>query len=125
VASIERREPRLRASARDVRPEMASRRHHCRGTPPLGKRWRPTPREQQPPQGLVDLLDRLWVSLDWSGAFQLTLIIIGIGIIAALGLSSLILFAHLAAHQFRRPASMMLLAGGVSTLAVRGYIRRR
>jgi hypothetical protein len=65
------------------------------------------------------------VSLDWRGAFQLTFIIVGIGMSAAIGLGCLILLARLVSSQASASVSAMVLAGSASALAARTHIRHR
>jgi hypothetical protein len=124
VKPAERYQSQRRNTVVDGGP-TASRRWHCRPATPSHQSWRPTPREQRPPQDIFDLLNRLWVSLDWRGAFQLTFIIVGIGISAAIGLGSLILLARLVSSQASTPVSAIMLVGGASALAARAHVRRR
>ena len=124
MKSAERYQSRRRNTVIDSGP-TGSRRPYCRPAASPRQSWRPTPREQRPPQDILDLLNRLWVSLDWRGAFQLTFIIVGIGMSAAIGLGCLILLARLVSSQASASVSAMVLAGSASALAARTHIRHR
>jgi hypothetical protein len=88
------RTPEQGAAATDAAVNARARPAEPVGPGGPGRPYRREPREDTSPRTVIDLLDRLWVSLDWSGAGQIAIILVALGVAAVLVFGGSALAAH-------------------------------
>ena len=91
-----------------------------------GRPYRNGPRERTPPEGVLDLIERMFKSLNWSAAGQIALIMLALGVTAVLILGSLAGIAYfLAGTSPWLSAAGSTAAGGAVSTGAHSYVRRR